>query len=353
MTHLFKNITTTLFLSSPPLSSPSSPLSQAAYDTNYWNPVIHIFIWGSILTWLIVPPFLSNILTLYEVSAATYFGVSNEVLASSMFWLYLIVATVIAVLPGIAVRVITNEIWPTLLEDVKLCESNKRHSELIDNLKSKLSKEEATVGVAEEKGDVPILWRSGYAFSHQEGFGGIISTGKYLGASANEIEQQRTLRRNTWMKGDTPIKRKKPSLLESGLAKGLEAGLSIAMVTDVVGVVDHAHAILMFVINSRLQLKWTLPFQKTPHPLLRRRPRPLQMWTHLLLRRRPRPLQMWTHPRSPHQLLRWTHPLLQKRPHPLYRRKRPLRDTSCEYDCLRTLIMSITILFYPFNRRLV
>lgn len=183
-----------------------------------------MFIWGSILSWLVVPPFLSNVLTLYEVNAATYFGVANEVLASSLFWWYLIIATMIAILPVIAIRIAKNELKPSLLEDVKLCDTNKRYEEIVENLKKQFHREDSS----SSGGTIPAHWRSGYAFAHEEGFGTIISSGRYLGALATEVEQERVRRTNTWMRGDRKPK-KKQALIESSLTKGLEAGLSVAL----------------------------------------------------------------------------------------------------------------------------
>ena len=194
---------------------------QVALDTNYWNPIIHVSIWGSILSWLVVPPFLSNIVPLYVLDAATYFGVANEVLASSMFWWYLIIATMIALVPIIAIRIGATELWPTLLDDVKLLETNKRSEELVESLKKQFHKDDDdSIPV------VPSRWRTGYAFAHEEGFGQIISTGRYLGALADDVEKERIQRTGTWMRDN---KRRKKTAIEEGLSQGLDTSIGVAI----------------------------------------------------------------------------------------------------------------------------
>ncbi len=191
-------------------------------DTNYWNPIIHVAVWGSILSWLVVPPFLSNIVTLYELDAATYFGVANEVLASAMFWWYLIIATVVALVPMIAVRIVRTELWPTLLDDVKLVETKKRNKEFIETIKKQFYNEDDQIPI------IPTRWRTGYAFAHEEGFGKIISSGRYLGASAADVEQERINRTGTWMR-ENKRGYKKASALEKGLSKGIEASIGVVI----------------------------------------------------------------------------------------------------------------------------
>ena len=214
---------------------------QVALDTSYWNVIVHLFIWGSILSWLVVPPFLSNFLPLYDVGLATYYGVANEVLASAMFWWYLILVTFIALAPTFLSRVLKYELKPTLLEDVKLLETKKFNEELLEKFKKQFSRETE----AEQKPIVPKLWRTGYAFAHEEGFGQLISSGHYLGALATEVEQERTKRRSTWMSEDyksagyrkpkatknaaSKDNKKNPSLVEASLTTGLAAGLTVAL----------------------------------------------------------------------------------------------------------------------------
>lgn len=161
---------------------------------------------------------------------------ANEVLASAMFWWYLIIASSIALAPAILLRILKNELFPTLLEDVKLCESKAREKDIIESIKRQFSKKEEEEAAAYPEDFIPPLSsRSSYAFSHEEGFGKLISSGKYLGASAVEVENERTLRRNTWMTVKSkPLKQTDPdksggkqNLIQSSLRGGLSAGLGV------------------------------------------------------------------------------------------------------------------------------
>lgn len=150
-----------------------------------------------------------------------------------MFWWYLIIATVIALAPVILLRILHTELFPSLLEDVKLCENKAREKDILESIKKPFSRKE------EEKEEVypniPVMHsRSSYAFSHEEGFGRLILSGKYLGASAVDVENERTLRRNTWMKKKSkPFKQneekgvKKKTLIQSSLREGLSTGLGV------------------------------------------------------------------------------------------------------------------------------
>uniref|UniRef100_A0A1X7U3D1 Phospholipid-transporting ATPase n=1 Tax=Amphimedon queenslandica TaxID=400682 RepID=A0A1X7U3D1_AMPQE len=195
---------------------------QMAMDTNYWNPVIHIFIWGSILSWWVVPPFLSNVPYFYNFNVLSYYGVSNEVLASFHFYFYTFLAMALALLPVFFARIILTELFPSLLDDVRLSEDKISSKERAEWFKGHIQralpgkKEE----LLEEEGRVtPVSsgllrhQRSSYAFAHEEGFGSHILTGRYLGANEKEVHSERT-RRNTLTLGRPGSRPKKPSPLE-------------------------------------------------------------------------------------------------------------------------------------------
>ena len=155
------------------------------------------------MSWLVVPPILSNILGLYVLDAATYWGVANEVLASSQFWFYWILATAVALLPIIAMRVLILQFKPTLLDDVRLWETTKRQKELFDKVKKQFATKESPESSVTPRLRVPLHvapWRSSYAFAHEEGFGNLIVSGRYLGASESDVEKERDRRANTWMR---------------------------------------------------------------------------------------------------------------------------------------------------------
>lgn len=190
-----------------------------AMDTNHWNPVVHIGIWASILLWWIVPPFLSNILYFYNYNILVYYGVSNEVLASFHFYFYLFLAMALALFPVFFSRVLQIELFPSLLDDVRLMESKKkdRTEQLLRQIQSVIPSEKKKPGdiIDDDREKLTPTpsgllkhQRSAYAFAHEEGFGSHILTGRFLGANSIEVAQERT-RRHTLTLGSRP-KRKTP-----------------------------------------------------------------------------------------------------------------------------------------------
>lgn len=191
-------------------------------DTNHWNPVVHIGIWASILLWWVVPPFLSNILYFYNYDILVYYGVSNEVLASFHFYFYLFLAMALALFPVFFARVLQIELFPSLLDDVRLAESKikkvkERAEWFLRHLQSVIPGEKKKPGDIidddrEKLTPTPSALlkhqRSAYAFAHEEGFGSHILTGRFLGANSIEVAQERT-RRHTLTLGSRP-KRKTP-----------------------------------------------------------------------------------------------------------------------------------------------
>ena len=188
---------------------------QLAMDTLYWNPLIHLSVWGSILSWLIVPPFMTNIIYFYEAFIDSYYGVGNQVLANSVFWLYLLLVTFVALAPVVLSRVVSVELFPTLLDDVRLLESKQRSCikssvQLIKRISREDEEETAETSRVSTKSPQAkmIHSRSSYAFSHQEGFAELILTGRWMGAKEELVASTRIERLATWS-GGRPKKKAK------------------------------------------------------------------------------------------------------------------------------------------------
>lgn len=176
-------------------------------DTNYWNPLVHIVIWASILSWFVVPPFLSNFLPLYIVGQSLYYGVSNEVLASSHFWFYFIITAILGVSPVAALRVLQVQIKPTLLDDVRLLESTHSQKELKEKFLRKFSFSIESKAEESTQDRKPLTkqqsLRSSYAFAHEKGFAELIVSGRYIGANEIEVAEER-VRRYTLKRSGRP-----------------------------------------------------------------------------------------------------------------------------------------------------
>ena len=154
-----------------------------------------------------MPPFLSNFLPLYLVGQSYYYGVANEVLASSHFWFYFIIAAILGVFPVAALRVLLVQIKPTLLDDVRLMESTHSQKELKNKVLRKLSLSVESKAEEPTSHTKPLIkqpsLRSGYAFAHEKGFAELIVTGRYIGANEAEVAEER-VRRYTLKRSGRP-----------------------------------------------------------------------------------------------------------------------------------------------------
>lgn len=164
-------------------------LPQIALDTFFWNPIMHIFVWGSIIAWFVVIPITSTE-AIYNITAFRFYpGTAFQVLASATFWFYLPLTIVVALLPTVALRVIRLEVYPHLVDDVRL-KMKLEGKRLFKRLRQKSLLTHSTRS----------LKRTGYAFSHQEGFGRIIESGVgFRGMEPEQVEEERRQRFSTWM----------------------------------------------------------------------------------------------------------------------------------------------------------
>ena len=163
---------------------------QIAMDTFHWNPIMHVFVWGSILSWLVVIPITSapglyNILGFFE-----YLGVAYEVIPTGIFWFYLPLATMIALLPTIIFRIVRLDMDPHIVDDVRL-KQKKEGRRLFK--RPKFRRKPADSAVMRRA----TVKRTGYAYSHTEGFGEMITTGRIFGMNEQEVSDERRRRLST------------------------------------------------------------------------------------------------------------------------------------------------------------
>ena len=161
--------------------------SQIGLDTFHWNPIAHIFIWGSILSWLVVIP-ISSTSGLYGlIGFFQYAGVAFEVIRSATFWFYVPLATIVALMPTIIFRTMRLDFDPHIIDDVRLVQK-KEGRRLFKRLKFHRKPEESAITRA------PSTKRTGYAYSHTEGYGQMISTGHIFGMNEQEVIRERQKR---------------------------------------------------------------------------------------------------------------------------------------------------------------
>lgn len=199
---------------------------QIAIDTFYWNPVMHVVVWGSILVWFVVIPITST-----EAFYGTFFlygGVAYEVLSTASFWFYLPLATIMALTPTITFRLIKLYRWPAYVDFVRLKEKKegkklfKRKKMSAKSLISKRS-----------------MKRTGYAFSHQSGYGDLISTGRIFGMDEGNVAVEHLRRRSVLISGtpsrsgtEPPLSSAPSSAGATRLAAATAASLSAAAILE-------------------------------------------------------------------------------------------------------------------------
>ena len=160
-------------------------------DTYYWNPIIHVFIWCSILSWFVVLPITSAEGLFGLLGLFLYNGVFYEVVSTANFWFYVPLAAVIALFPVIMVRSFRLDFLPEFVDDVRLKMKKEGRKKFIPK-KLQRFKRRAT------------LRRSGYAFSHQEGFADLITSGKGFGMEEDVVLQGHRSRLSAMFSASNP-----------------------------------------------------------------------------------------------------------------------------------------------------
>ena len=157
---------------------------------------MHLFVWGSILSWLVVIP-IAGTGALYDSVPGLfrYVGVAFEVLSSATFWIYLPIAAVAALAPTIIFRIMRVDIAPHIVDDVRLLQ-DQQGRKLFKRIRLR-HKHEAT---ATRPGSVR---RTGYAYSHTEGFGDLISSGRIFGLNEEEVLAEHRRRLSTIISNPT------------------------------------------------------------------------------------------------------------------------------------------------------
>ncbi|XP_040595479.1 phospholipid-transporting ATPase FetA isoform X3 [Mesocricetus auratus] len=144
---------------------------QIALRTNTWTMISHAFTWGSLGLYFCILLFLcSDGLCLMFPSTFYFLGVTRNNLKQPQMWLCLILSTVLCVIPVIGYNFLKPLLWPInvdkVLERIHFCLKHPLPLPVQAKIKH------------------PGLRRSAYAFSHKQGFGDLITSGKTMKSSA-------------------------------------------------------------------------------------------------------------------------------------------------------------------------
>ncbi|XP_058158033.1 phospholipid-transporting ATPase FetA-like [Dasypus novemcinctus] len=140
---------------------------QIALDTTYWTIISHLFIWGSLGFYFCILFFLySDGLCLMFPNTFQFLGVARNTLNQPQMWLSVVLSVVLCTLPTIGYRFLKPLFFPISVDKVFKRIHECMKTPLTPPARSKLK----------HKG----YRRSAYAFSHQQGFGALITSGKTL-----------------------------------------------------------------------------------------------------------------------------------------------------------------------------
>ncbi|XP_044122370.1 phospholipid-transporting ATPase ID isoform X1 [Neovison vison] len=166
---------------------------QIGLDTGYWTAINHFFIWGSLAVYFaILFAMHSNGLFDMFPNQFRFVGNAQNTLAQPTVWLTITLTTAVCVMPVVAFRFLKLSLKPDLSDTV-------RYSQLVRKKQKAQHRCLRRVGRTSSR-------RSGYAFSHQEGFGELIMSGKNMRLSSLALAGFGARSGSGWLEG---LRRKK------------------------------------------------------------------------------------------------------------------------------------------------
>ncbi|TKS73585.1 putative phospholipid-transporting ATPase IM [Collichthys lucidus] len=167
---------------------------QIGLDIHYWTAVNHLFIWGSLTVYFaILFAMQSNGIFGIFPSIFPFIGTARNCLSEKSVWLVILLTTVVCVVPGLVVSFLRADLFPTLTDKVRHQQLRKREGPQEQNLRRVRRTSSG---------------RSAKAFSHQQGFGELITSGKNMRMNTvpSVSSPGRTPHSSTWI--ENVLKRK-------------------------------------------------------------------------------------------------------------------------------------------------
>ncbi|XP_064257581.1 phospholipid-transporting ATPase ID isoform X4 [Passer domesticus] len=144
---------------------------QIGLDTGFWTAINHFFIWGSLAAYFaILFTMHSDGLFRMFPNQFRFVGNAQNTLAQPTVWLTIALTAVVCIVPVVAFRFLKLDLKPELSDTV-------RYTQLVRKKQKAQHRCMRHAGRAGSR-------RSGYAFSHQEGFGELIMSGKNMRLSS-------------------------------------------------------------------------------------------------------------------------------------------------------------------------
>ncbi|XP_038124235.1 phospholipid-transporting ATPase ID-like [Cyprinodon tularosa] len=139
--------------------------AQLCLDTYYWTTVNHFFVWGSLAAYFAITfTMYSNGMFLIFTSIFPFIGTARNSLNQPNAWLTMFLTSLLCVLPVVALRFILMQIRPTIN----------------DRVRYKMQKDTLPAPPPRRPVRRVSTRRSGYAFSHSQGYGALVTSERFL-----------------------------------------------------------------------------------------------------------------------------------------------------------------------------
>uniref|UniRef100_A0A4W5MM37 Phospholipid-transporting ATPase n=1 Tax=Hucho hucho TaxID=62062 RepID=A0A4W5MM37_9TELE len=138
---------------------------QLGLDTHYWTAVNQFFLWGSLSVYfaVIFTMYSNGITCCHAVLYVT--GTARNSLNQPNVWLTMLLTSILCVLPVVAYRFLRILLWPTINDKVRY---KVRQDKVLPPAPRRVQARRTSTR------------RSGYAFSHAQGYGDLVTSGKFL-----------------------------------------------------------------------------------------------------------------------------------------------------------------------------
>ncbi|XP_013857953.1 phospholipid-transporting ATPase ID [Austrofundulus limnaeus] len=139
---------------------------QICLDTYYWTAINQLFVWGSLAAYFAVTfTMYSNGMFFIFTSTFPLIGTARNTLNQPNLWLTIFLTSLLCILPVLAQRFISMQIRPAVTDKVK-------YKAQMEGLPAPAPHRPRPRRVSTR--------RSGYAFSHSQGYGDLVTSGKFL-----------------------------------------------------------------------------------------------------------------------------------------------------------------------------
>uniref|UniRef100_A0A6Q2ZAC5 Phospholipid-transporting ATPase n=1 Tax=Esox lucius TaxID=8010 RepID=A0A6Q2ZAC5_ESOLU len=131
---------------------------QLGLDMSYWTAVNQLFVWGSLTMYFAVTfAMYSNGMYLAAPASFPFIGTARNSLNQPNVWLTILLTSILCVLPVVAYRFLLIQLRPTI---------NNKAAPLPPKRRAKIRRSSTR--------------RSGYAFSHAQGYGDLVTSTRFL-----------------------------------------------------------------------------------------------------------------------------------------------------------------------------